>query len=70
MDYIRWSKEYSENAQQVKEDMEKLKLKLKYAKGDEARTIRASLITLRTMYLECMKTAEILAIRGGVNLAA
>lgn len=70
MDYIRWSEEYSENAEKVKEDMEKLNLKLKNARGDEARTIRASLVTLRTMYLECMKTAEILANRGGADLAA
>ncbi len=70
MDYISWSKEYSDEAQKVKEDMERLKFKLKAARGDEARTIRASLITLRTMYLECMKTAETLALRGGVGLAS
>ncbi len=70
MDYIRWSEEYSDKAQKVKEDMERLNLKLKNSTGDEARVIRASLITLRTMYLECMKTAEILALRGGVSLVA
>ena len=70
MDYIRWSEEYSDKAQKVKEDMERLNLKLKNSTGDEARVIRASLITLRTMYLECMKTAEILALRGGVSLAS
>ena len=70
MDYIRWSEEYSDKAKKVKEDMERLNLKLKNSTGDEARVIRASLITLRTMYLECMKTAEILALRGGVSLAS
>ena len=70
MDYIRWSEEYSDKAKKVKEDMERLNLKLKNSTGDEARVIRASLITLRTMYLECMKTAEILALRGGVSLVA
>ena len=70
MDYIRWSQEYFENAQKVKEDMDRLKLKLKHTKGDEARTIRENLITLRTMYLDCMKAYEILALRGGVHIAA
>lgn len=70
MDYIRWSEEYSDKAKKVKEDMERLNLKLKNSTGDEARVIRASLITLRTMYLECMKTAEILALRGGVSFAS
>lgn len=69
MDYIRWSKEYFENAQMVKEDMDRLKSKLKLSKGDEARAIRANLITLRTMYLDCMKTSEILALRGGAYIA-
>lgn len=70
MDYKRWSREYLSDAEKVKSDIEKLKSKLKSAKGDEARTIRANLITLRTMYLECMKTAEILALRGGEGIAA
>ena len=70
MDYILWSQEYFENAQKVKEDMEKLKLKLKHTHGDEARLIRQNLITLRTMYLDCMKTYELLALRGGAFVAA
>lgn len=70
MDYIRWSKEYFENAQKVKEDMDRLKSKLKLSKGEEARSIRASLVTLRTMYVECMKTYEILSLRGGASIAA
>lgn len=70
MDYIRWSQEYFENAQKVKEDMDRLKLKLKHANGEEARSIRANLITLRTMYLDCMKIYELLALRGGARVAA
>ncbi len=70
MDYISWSQEYLKDAEKVKEDIEKLKSKLKKTHGDEARTIRANLITLRTMYTDCMKTAELLAIRGGEYIAA
>lgn len=70
MDYIRWSQEYFENAQKVKEDIERLKSKLKHSSGDEARAIRADLITLRTMYVDCMKTCEHLAVRGGAHVAA
>lgn len=70
MDYIRWSQEYFENALKVKEDMDRLKLKLKRSNGEEARIIRANLITLRTMYLDCMKTYELLALRGGAHVAA
>ena len=70
MDYIRWSQEYLKDAEKVKEDIEKLKSKLKKSHGDEARTLRAYLITLRTMYLDCMKTAELLALRGGEHFAA
>lgn len=70
MDYISWSKEYFENALKVKEDMDRLKLKLKNSKGEEARLIKASLITLRTMYLDCMRTCEVLALRGGATNAA
>jgi len=70
MDYIKWSREYLENAEKIKEDMEKLKGKLKSAKGGEAKLIRNSLVTLRTMYAECMKTCELLAIRGGADFAA
>ncbi len=70
MDYNRWSQEYFENAEKVKEDMERLKVKLKHTNGDEARAIRSNLITLRTIYLDCMKTGELLALRGGVNIAA
>ena len=58
-----------ENAEKVKEDIEKLNFKLKTAKGDELRNIRASLVTLRTMYTECMKTCELLALRGGAQVA-
>ena len=58
-----------ENAEKVKEDIEKLNFKLKNAKGDELRNIRASLVTLRTMYTECMKTCELLALRGGAQVA-
>lgn len=65
MDYTRWSREYLEKAQQVKEDMEKLKVRLKSVKGDERRSINAALITLRTMYLDCTKAAEILLSRAG-----
>ncbi len=68
MDYIRWSREYMENAKRVKEDIDKLNVKLKSAKGDEARNIRGSLVTLRTMYTECMKTCEFLASRGGAQV--
>jgi len=70
MDYIRWSNEYLEDARKVKEDIDRLKIKLKHTKGDEARTLRANLVTLRTMYLDCMKTCEILALRGGAHIAA
>lgn len=70
MDYIMWSKEYFENAQKVKEDIEKLKLKLKKSYGDNARTLRADIITLRTMYAECMQAYELLAQRGGAYIAA
>lgn len=70
MDYIRWSEEYLKDAERVKEDIEKLKSKLKITRGDEARTIRANLITLRTMYADCIKTAELLALRGGEPVAA
>lgn len=65
MDYISWSREYMENAKKVKEDIEKLNLKLKRAKGDEARNLRSDIVTLRTMYAECMKTCNLLALRGG-----
>ena len=58
-----------ENAEKVKEDIEKLNFKLKNAKGDELRNIIASLVTLRTMYTECMKTCELLALRGGAQVA-
>lgn len=58
-----------ENARSIKEDIDKLNIKLKSAKGDEARSIRGCLVTLRTMYTECMKTCELLAIRGGVQVA-
>lgn len=58
-----------ENAEKVKEDIEKLNFKLKTAKGDELRNIRASLVTLRTMYTECMKICELLALRGGAQVA-
>lgn len=68
MDYIRWSREYMENAKRVKEDIDKLNVKLKSAKGDEARNIRGCLVTLRTMYTECMKTCEFLASRGGAQV--
>ncbi len=70
MDYISWSREYFENAVKVKEDMDRLKEKLKKAKGEEARVIKGCLITLRTMYLDCMKTCEVLALRGGQSNAA
>jgi len=70
MDYIMWSQEYFEDACKVKEDMEKLKLKLKHTKGDRAREIRANLITLRTMYLECVRISEVLAVRGGAPIAS
>lgn len=70
MDYTRWSREYFENAQKVKEDIEKVKERIKLSKGDEKRNLRATLITLRTMYYECMHTSELLAERGGVNCAA
>ena len=70
MDYTRWSREYFENAQKVKEDIEKVKVKLKHSKGDEKRSLRATLITLRTMYYECMQTSELLSKRGGVSDAA
>ncbi|MBQ2825490.1 MAG: hypothetical protein IJF19_04370 [Clostridia bacterium] len=70
MDYISWSQEYLNDAEKVKEDIERLKTKLKKTHGDEARTLRANLITLRTMYTDCMKTAELLAIRGGEYIAA
>ncbi|MBQ2687000.1 MAG: hypothetical protein IJF52_00025 [Clostridia bacterium] len=70
MDYIKWSQEYFENAQKVKEDMKKLNLKLKSTKGDAARTLRADLVTLRTMYSECMYAYKLLALRGGVSVAA
>lgn len=70
MDYVRWSQEYFENAQKVKEDMEKLKSKLKHSNGEEARILRANLITLRAMYLDCMHIYELLALRGGAHVAA
>ncbi|MBQ7385183.1 MAG: hypothetical protein IJW04_01615 [Ruminococcus sp.] len=70
MDYTKWSREYMENAKRVKEDIERLNSKLKYAKGDEARNIRSGLVTLRTMYAECIKTCELLALRGGAVSAA
>ena len=57
-----------ENAKRVKEDIDKLNVKLKSAKGDEARNIRGCLVTLRTMYTECMKTCEFLALRGGAQI--
>lgn len=65
MDYKMWSREYYEKAQQVKEDMEKLKQKLRKTKGDEKRSINSALITLRTMYLDCMKASELLLSRAG-----
>ncbi len=70
MDYIRWSREYLENAQKVKEDIEKVKEKIKHSKGDDKRALRATLITLRTMYYECMHTSELLSKRGGIGNAA
>ncbi len=70
MDYILWSREYFDDAQRVKEDIERLKRKLKHSYGDEARSLRASLITLRTMYIDCMKAYELLCHRGGVDRAA
>lgn len=70
MDYVTWSQEYLSDAEKVKEDIEKLKSRLKNTHGDAARTIRANLITLRTMYADCIKTAELLAVRGGVTVAA
>ncbi len=70
MDYTRWSREYFENAQKVKEDIEKVKTKLKHSKGDEKRALRTTLITLRTMYYECMHTSEVLLMRGGKGDAA
>ncbi len=70
MDYIKWSHEYLENAQKVKEDIDRLKEKLKHTSGDEARQVRRDLVTLRTMYMDCMKTCELLALRGGACIAA
>lgn len=70
MDYIKWSREYLENAKKVKEDIDRLKEKLKHTSGDEARQLRSGLVTLRTMYVDCMKTCELLALRGGVVIAA
>ena len=65
MDYVMWSEEYYEKAMQVKEDIDRLKLKLKKSRGDEARAIRRTLITLRTMYADCIRTFELLSLRAG-----
>lgn len=69
MDYLNWSKEYYKKAMDVKEDISRLKLKLKNSAGDEARNIRATLITLRTMYVDCIHTYEILSQRGELYAA-
>lgn len=70
MDYTRWSQEYYQKALQVKEDIDRIKKKLKNSHGDEERLLRAALITLRTMYLDCMHTFELLSLRGGNTDAA
>ncbi len=70
MDYIKWSQEYFDEAQNLLRLIDKKKQKLKTASLDERHTLNADIIKLRNIYYECMLTAKHLSERAGVMLDA
>ncbi|MBR2715666.1 MAG: hypothetical protein IKB73_05625 [Ruminococcus sp.] len=65
MDYLKWSDEYTSQAQKILKVIEKKKQKLKFASLDERHTLNSDIIKLRDIYYECVLTAKHLSERAG-----
>ncbi len=64
MDYLLWSREYTEEAQKVLRNIEKLKGMEKTVKSDERQTLLKNISTLRAVYHELIETSGYLQKRA------
>ena len=64
MDYLLWSREYTEEAEKVLRNIEKLKKKVNSVKCDERQTVLKNIITLKGVYHELIETAGYLRKRA------
>lgn len=66
MTYIEWSQEYRTSAEILKEKISNLKEELKTAPLSMIASINSRISLLYGMYLDCNRTADLLAVREGV----
>lgn len=72
IDYTLWSDEYRAEADKLKKKVKKLKNELaKKERNNEPGVLelKRRITILYSMYLDCRKTAEILAEKGGADYA-
>ncbi len=60
MDFRVWAEEYMKTAKILAERIEEMKKKRKSLTGEEAIIFDRKIYTLKTMYGDCVSTAEIL----------
>ncbi|MGN0452860.1 MAG: hypothetical protein ACI4GZ_03565 [Ruminococcus sp.] len=65
MDYLKWSKEYSDDAELILRNIARLKEKQLTAPENERQTLADSIVRLRMIYYDCIHTASYLAERAG-----
>lgn len=65
MTFQEWSQEYLKSAELLKEKITRLKSELDFAPADMLNSINNRIYIMYQMYLECMKTADILSLRRG-----
>lgn len=66
MTYLQWAEEYIDSANLLKEKIRVLKEQLPTAPIKELREMNFRISTMYQMYLDCMKTADILKRKKGV----
>ncbi len=65
MTYQEWADEYMDSAEKLKKRISVLKAELLTAPVSELKEINNRICIMYTMYLDCMKTADILRRRKG-----
>ena len=65
MTYKEWAQEYYESAARVKENIERLKQKMRTSGYEAQSEMKNRLEIMYGMYLDCIHTAELLAKRKG-----